>query len=218
MTIRDFYHEFGHGPSPNIRVRVLAHSRYKKDNLLNLCGTMIKDDSKLYGTILVRIDGLENDRSYTGCYYFKPSELEILDDIIKEETNMNNITNYLNIAKIQYLNNDTAHSRYDYANFDPELKLGDLCVVKSAHHGLGLAKVVEIQDRNDVELQREIVAKVDTDAFDARVAVRKQAAELKAKMQERAKQLQDIALYQMLAKDDPDMMELLNRFQSLPKV
>jgi hypothetical protein len=55
-------------------------------------------------------------------------------------------------------------------------------------------------------------------AFDYRVSVRKQAAELKAKMQERAKQLQDIALYQMLAKEDSEMMELLGQFQSLPKI
>lgn len=217
MTIRDFYHEFGHGPAPDIRVRVLAHSRYKKDNLLNLCGTMRTDQSQLYGTILVRLDGLENDRSHTGCFYFKPDELEILNDNIMEEKSMNNITNYLNIAKIQYLDNDMP-SRYDYANFDQELKTGDLCVVNSAHHGLGLALVVEIQDRNNVELQREIVTKVDINAFNERVNIRKQATELKAKMQERAKQLQDIALYQMLAKEDSEMMELLGRFQSLPKV
>jgi tRNA A37 N6-isopentenylltransferase MiaA len=48
--------------------------------------------------------------------------------------------------------------------------------------------------------------------------MRAKAVELKAKMEARAKQLQDIALYQMLAKDDPDMAELLKEYQDIPKV
>jgi hypothetical protein len=216
MTVREYHKEHGVGVPIGMHVRIVGQSRYKKDKLIGQCACVIKDCHLAYGTITVSISDMHNCRSASGYYYFSPSELEILENE-KENENMNIITNYLNIAKIQYLDN-TATSRYDYANFDPELKEGDLCVVKSAHHGLGLAKVVEIQDRNDVELQREIVAKVDTTAFDERVGIRKQAAELKAKMQERAKQLQDIALYQMLAKEDSEMMSLLGQFQSLPKI
>ena len=128
---------------------------------------------------------------------------------------MQNITNYLNIATIKYLDSDKV-SNYKYANFDPTLSVNDFCVVKSLNHGLGLARVVEIIDQNDLALVREIAAKVDMQDYDFRVAARKDAAELKAKMQERAKKLQDIALYQMLAKDDPEMQDLLNRYQNLP--
>lgn len=69
--------------------------------------------------------------------------------------------------------------------------------------------------KNDVALEREIVSIVDTAEYDARVAQRKLAADLKAKMQERAKKLQDVALYQMLAKDDPEMAALLSEYQNL---
>lgn len=48
--------------------------------------------------------------------------------------------------------------------------------------------------------------------------MRNKAAELKAKMEARAKQLQDIALYKMLAENDPDMAELLNEYQAIPMV
>lgn len=89
-------------------------------------------------------------------------------------------------------------------------------MVKSLHHGYGLAIVTEILHQNDIQTPREIVAKVDTEAYDNREKSRKLAAELKAKMQERAKQLQDIALYQMLAKEDSEMQDLLNCYQNLP--
>jgi hypothetical protein len=134
-----------------------------------------------------------------------------------EENNMHTVTNYLNIAKVKFVDGNNERT-YDYANYDVFLKAGDLCVVKTANHGLGLARVVEIIDRNDIETQREIVSIVNTEDYDLRVATRAKAAELKTKMQERAKQLQDIDLYQMLAKDDPAMMELLIEYQTLPNM
>ena len=218
MTIKDFCNENGHGPGPGSEIRVLAHSYYRKTNLMNLCGTIVDCDAsiKLYGKVQVKIEGRDNPRSASGYFYFKPEELEILDNNMEEQS-MNNITNYLNTAKIQYLDNTTP-SHHDYANFDPELKEGDICVVLSAHHGFGLARVVEIQDRNDADLQREIAARVDTTAYNERVRVREEMAELKTKMKERAKKLQDVALYQMLAKEDPEMAKLLTRFKNLTEM
>lgn len=168
--------------------------------------------------IPVYFDDVVNEHSGKGCFYLDPCYLEVYNDEskrIKEETTMENITNYLNIAKIRFL--DTSSSRtYEYANFDPALRPRDLCVAEGTN-GKWLAVVEDIVPRNDVNLQREVVARVDTTAYDERVANRKKAAEIKAKMQERAKQLQDIALYQMLAKDDPAMLELLNEYQAIPK-
>ena len=127
---------------------------------------------------------------------------------------MNKIENYLNIAAIKFLD-ERNNIVYNYANFIPELKENDIVAVMSANHGMGLAKVVDIVDQNDVALEREIVSIVDTADYDARVNHRKMAADLKAKMRERAKKLQDVALYQMLAKDDPEMAALLSEYQNL---
>jgi hypothetical protein len=201
------------------RVRVIKCNSYKKYDYTGKLGT-VRSSSSQYGKIYVKLDNEWNPYSDTGLFYFKPYELSLLNDNttdIEEENNMENITNYLNIAKISFVDGNDSRT-FDYANFEPTLKKGDLCVVKSAHHGLGLAKVVEIVDRNDIQTPREIVAKVDTQDYDFRVASRKDAAELKAKMKERAKQLQDIALYQMLAEKDPEMQELLARYQSIPKL
>lgn len=128
---------------------------------------------------------------------------------------MQKMNNYVNVAVIQFLKDSTPFRTYEYANYTADLAVGDLCVVMSAHHGMGLAEVVEIKDHASEDLYREIVTKVDTSGYDLRVERRKQAAELKAKMQERAKQLQDIVLYQTLAKEDPEMAAMLQEFMSL---
>ena len=199
------------------RVRVIRCDSYKKYDYTGCLGT-VRSSSNQYGKIYVRLDNERNPYSCTGLFYFKPYELSLVTECnndILEDNNMQNVVNYLNIAKIQYLDNNRP-SDYNYANFDASLNKGDLCVVKSLNHGLGLAKVIDIIEQNDIQTPREIVARVDTQDYDFRVAARKDAAELKAKMKERAKQLQDIALYQMLAEKDSDMQELLNRYQSLP--
>lgn len=128
---------------------------------------------------------------------------------------MQTISNYLNIAVIRFLNDDVPFRNFEYANFDPDLQAGDLCVVKSAHHGLGLAEVEEIKLETGKELTREVVTRVDDSKYRARVEQREQVAKLKAAMQLRAKQLQDIVLYQTLAEKDPEMAELLKSYQAL---
>ena len=210
------WYSYKHGYEAGMRVEITRQHKYKKTKLVGKVGTVMSG----YGNeVLIDIDGMCNQYSSTGYYYFKPSEINLISEPIEdimEEKNMPNITNYFNAVKIQYVDNPNP-SKYIYANFEPDLKVGDLVVIQSANHGLGLAKVVEVIDKNDFETSREVVAKVDTYFYDERVAMRKKSSELKAKMQERAKQLQDIALYQMLAKDDPDMMALLDEYQALPR-
>ena len=208
-----------------MRVQVQNQNSYKSkkiaNNLRYACGTVSSVD-RLYGKIAVRIDDMVNELSAAGVFYFKPRELTIAHDdkIIMEEktmaTNVSNITNYLNAIKIKYVG-DVNPCSYIFASFEPELKVGDLVVVKPAHHNIALARVEEILEGTNYETTREVISKVDTSAYNERVKVRNKAAELKAEMEKRAKQLQDIALYQMLAKDDPALMELLNQYQALTK-
>lgn len=212
------WYSYKTGFKSGMRVRVIKQHKYLNTKLIGKLGTVKSG----YGTeVTVMIDGVMNSYSGSGHFYFKPSELEIVDENdnnMEENTNMPNITNYLNAVKIQYIDN-IAPSGYIYANFEPNIEVGDLCVIKSGHHGLGLARVTEVIDRNDFEVStREVVAKVDTRDYDERVANRAKAAEIMDKMKERAKKLQDIALYQMLAKDDPEMLALLESYQALPGI
>ncbi len=194
------------------RVVVTGSGHYKGKHV-GLAGEVFS----VYDTnVGVRLDNLRNSRSGYGVFYYKPCDL-IREETkeIKEDKNMQKMTNFVNVAEVQFLDEKVPFRTYEYANYDPNLAAGDLCVVMSAHHGMGLAEVLEIKQTPTEDLYREIVSKVDTADFNTRVERRKKAAELKARMQERAKQLQDIVLYQTLAKEDPEMQELLDAFKAL---
>ena len=196
------------------QVRVIRQSKYKTTRLLGEIG-IVRSTYPGSGSIPVEFNGNYNTASSRGYYYFKRNELELVkDENDMEENNMEVITNYLNVVKVQYMS-DRKPSDYKYVNFDPELKVGDVCITKYSGDCYGVAKVVEILDDTDAKTDREIVSKVDMSAYNKRVTNRAKAAELKAKMEERAKQLQDIALYQLLAKDDSAMMELLKEYQAI---
>ena len=198
------------------RIRVVRQKAYKSVDLINECGTVRAVNGS---SISVILDNTRNPNSSYGAFYFAPGELVIIDKQMEEKTMQNNITNYLNIAKIRFIDNGYSTNKlYEYANFDPDLTVGDICVVKSANHGLGVAKVEEIVEQNNIATQREVVAKVNTDAYNDRVAKRAKAVELKAKMQERVKQLQDIALYKMMAENDSTMLDLLNEYKAVTEL
>lgn len=209
-TSRNHGYETGH------RVKVVRQYSYPKLELIDSLGTV---KSVYSNSIAVQIDGWWNTRSSKGWFYFKASELKIIDDNIKEENDMSCITNYLNIVKVRF-GSDQGPAQHLYANFDPELKVDDVCVVNCPNSigSMSVATVVEIFDTTDLDIYREVVAKVDMGHYEYRVATRAKAAELKAKMQERAKKLQDIALYQMLADNDAEMMALLQEYQALPEM
>ena len=204
-------------PEIRHRVRVLGGGKYG-GHCLGQTGVVMS----CYGmdAVAVALDHMFNKRSARGYFYFSRTEIEPIETNNTENTGekeMEKLTNYVNVAEVSFLNDNTAFRTIEYANYEPDLAVGDLVVVKSAHHGMGLAEVIEIKDHASNELYREIVAKVDTAPYNQRVAVREEAAELKAKMQERAKQLQDIVLYQTLAKEDPEMAKLLGDFMALNK-
>ena len=205
-------------PAIGKRVRILNNTRYDGQHV-GMDGTVRAFWSS--NSVAVEIDGLRHDTNRHGYFYFGMDELTFINEDIKnkkegEEKTMNKIDNYLNIAEVQFLNTNDPFRNIECANYEGGLKAGDVCVVKTARHGMALAEVIDIKDApQDGEVLREIVSIVDTTRYDERVAKREKAAELKAKMKERAKQLQDIALFQMLAKDDPEMAQLLEEFQGV---
>lgn len=188
-------------------VRVLK-STYKTVNLIGAVGKIV-DHHCPSDSYAVELDGYRNGKSSKGCYYFKSSHLELYkgDEQIMEG-------NY-RIALVQFIEGTNTDKTYKYACYDSSIDTDDICVVKSAHHGLGIAKVVGIGPKTDEPITREIVCKADFSAYERREQNRKRAAELKQKMAERAEKLQEIALYAMLAKEDPAMSELLKEFEDL---
>lgn len=194
----DYSATFGAGA----RVKVIRQREYPEYKLLNLIGTVRSDSGT---NVSVVLDNVTNPRSQYGCFYFKAVDLvEAIDETnIMEEKNMSKsiaITNYLNVVKISPVGNSNVI--YNYANFYPDLTEGDLCVVtgltdvreatSSTLRGMTVAKVIEVIDKNDIEVSGEVVTKIATDAYDERVRCRIKAVELKNKMEARAKQLRTL--------------------------
>jgi hypothetical protein len=199
------------------RVRITRKCRkYLRFDLIGKVGIIRSN----YGANLaIEFDDVKNPKSGYGYFYFNKSLITPVEDNMEENNmaiNTTNITGYTQAIRVKFID-DSSPCSCVYASFEPELKVGDLVVVKPAHHKIALARVHEILEGTDYETTREVVSKVYTDDYNERVKVRTQVAELMAKMQERARQLQDIALYQMLAKDDPAMQALLNEYQALKK-
>lgn len=203
--------------------RVQINHQGKKYRPFNLVGKIGIIRSNYGSNLAIEFDDIKNPASGPGYFYLGTSQFTIVDedenDIMEENnmaTNVNNITNYLRAIKVKFIG-ESSPCGYPYACFNA-VEVGDLVVVKPAHHSINLARVEEILEGTDYETTREVVCKVDTTEYNERVKIRNRAAELKAKMQERARKLQDIALYQMLAKEDSEMQALLNEYRSLPEM
>ena len=202
------------------RVRLIKNNKYPYYDLEGKIGT-VRTTYYNAGQIAVEFDCVQNPKSSGGYFYFTRGYLEHVkdeNDILEEKIMENKITNYLNIARVQFIGDECPSARF-YANFESNLHVGDTCVCRWENGWknvqFGVAKVVEILTDYNVETSDEIISKFDMDAYNARVENRKKAAELKAKMQERAKKLQDIALYQMLAEKDAEMANMLAEYQDL---
>lgn len=166
--------------------------------------------TNIYGcNIRVTVDGIVNKASQYGDFYFETQHLEN----ITEGSTTIMTGNYI-VAEVKFLEGSNTNRKYHYACYDRSITEGDICVVKSAHHGLGIAEVVGFIDTNE-EITREIVCKCDFSEYNKRVENRKRMGELKDLMTARAKKLQDIALFQMLAKEDSEMASMLADYRQL---
>lgn len=170
---------------------------------------VVRNANPMYeNNIAVKFDCFHNIRSGYDCFYFKPTEIELYKGEVKTMEG-----NYC-IATVQFLEGTNTDKTYRYALYE-SLVIGDVCVVKSAHHGLGIARIMKIEPKTDENITREIVCKCDFSAYEAREVTRKRKAELKRKMSERAAALQELALFKMMAAEDAGMAELLQEFDGL---
>jgi predicted GTPase len=104
---------------------------------------------------------------------------------------------------------------YDFFTDIEDLKAGDTVVVDT-QNGLQLAKVDMVYtEKTPGRATKWVVAKVDLSAHEARLEREKKAAELRKKLEARRKKLEEIAVYRMLAEQDPEMAEILKEYEEV---
>lgn len=197
------------------KVKVIKCNQYRQ-RYMGKTGEVIRIYNQHFGVLL---DGKTNKSSYYGCYWFKREQIELLsktfieseDDVIM--LNMNEIK----IAKVKFMdgNYDRTCSQ-TYALYDEGIAPGDVVVVKTGHHGLAVVTVEEILEHGSTpKCDREIICKVDLNAYNARKEKQAKLLALQSEMNKRVKELQKMAVYEMLSEKDSTMQALLEEFKQL---
>ena len=121
------------------------------------------------------------------------------------------------VAGIKFLDGTNTDREYTYALYDERIAVGDIVVVKTGHHGFALAEIASIGNfpYSAVQCGREVIDKVDFTAYTEREEKAKRVKALKAEMDEKVRQLQQTALYELLAEKDPDLKAMLEEYKSL---
>lgn len=96
-----------------------------------------------------------------------------------------------------------------------DFKAGDLLVVDSSN-GWGVVKVTRTEPYVDgSKAHKYVIGKVDNAVYEKYIKAEQAAAALKKKLEARAKKLQNLALWEMLAKDDPEMQKLVDQYKQV---
>lgn len=154
-----------------------------------------------------------------GSLNYNPGSLKLNKN--KGEGNM--LMGKYTVCKIRFIEGSNTSKDYDCALFDNNLGVGDHVVVKSANHGFGLAKITEIVSDDCVtqamldycNAGREVVSGFDMSAYEERLEKRKIAKQLKADMNKKMKEMQELAMFEMMAEKNPELKDMLDKYKEL---
>lgn len=195
-----------------VQVKITPYSSSYGGRFSGKSGVVIRAPYK--GKIAVRLENVTNARSTYGAFWFDPRELRICEVINQEETTM---LNGYKRAEIKFLDGDNTDRTYSYALYDSCAGVGDLVAVRTGHHGFALAVIASIHesDLERVKCGREIIGSVSMEAYNARREKEARLQVLQQSMEAKAKDLQKLAVYEMLAEKDPAMKALLEEYRGL---
>lgn len=219
---------------------VSAPSIYEPYDLIGRIGKIIRADITLNKIVYgIKLDcGLINAGRDDGLFYLnkndfcvifppqKPSSLtnDITYINLKEEEeskNMAALTGYKAVAVIEQ-GTGCYKKDYHYAIYDDGTTYmpGDKVYVSGTSNTciLKIKEIItpkEAADRCKKNITAEIICRVDTNAYDARVEQRKEAAALKKEMDKMIKQMDETKKYDMYAAENPELKEMLDKFKNL---
>ena len=148
-------------------------------------------------------------------YIFCEDELE---KIIEEDKQMAKLTGYKQVAAIKQ-----GSCIYYYAIYDDGRTYlpGDKIIVSGAASGMvyTISEIITPEEASDrmsnKNITAEVITYVDTSAYDNRVAKRKEAEELKKKMDYIIKEMDENNKYEMYAERSPELKEMLETYKKL---
>ena len=213
----------------NQRVKVTYDKRkYREENIVGLHGQVVKITS---GLIAVQIDGMYNAASSNGLYWFKRSEL----DIIRDESEDNRMTGFSKVAIVNLVD-DYNKKDYGFALYDEDINEivkydtnHPLYVVVNARRKdnrvLGILKEIKAVEEYGKSVTAQVVGVVNMNGYNVRVdeenrlkEIVKQKASIEKELKSEIDKMNNIALYEKMAKEHPEnprLAELVNALKEL---
>ena len=217
----------------NVYIRRSDKTAYLK--LIGRQGTV----SRISGTTIgVHVDGMTNEQSAYGVYWFSRNEIKILDED-RKDTNMND---FKHVAMVKLLS-DYSKKEYAFALYDEELaalqalegKTEDTVVVNASgknNRVLGTITGIytteafyEIPNNKGIKITAEVVGVVNMTGYAAREEEKHRQQELAKKKAAIEKELEteinkrkSIEYYEAMAKeyaDNPRLAELVAELRQL---
>ncbi len=149
--------------------------------------------------------------------WYTDVSLSLANKTNEKENNVMELKNYKSVVGVNFTSGTNTTKEYFFACYENDIAVGDIVLCDTVN-GISVAKVVVIHETNPnekVKITKEIICKVDINAFIKRKETRKRAIELKERMNKRIKELQDITMFEMMAKTDETLSKMLEEFKSI---
>ena len=173
-------------------------------------------------SVEIQIKGLPKLTYYGGNLELVRRETDAPQEVcekFKEDNDMVVKGNY-DVAVVNFIQGVNTEKGYVFALFDADIAVGDTVLVDTCN-GYCLAVVQDIFCKKDADSlgyqlpTKEVICKVDFTAFNDRKEKRAKAAQLKRDMEKKVKELQEIAVFELLAEKNPELAEMLSEYKNL---
>ena len=212
-----------------VKVTYTDKRKYREENIVGRYGQVIKTTS---GSIAVQIDGMYNAASSNGFYWFSRSEL----NIIRVESEDNKMTGFEQVAIVNLVE-DYSKKDYGFALYEDERNLivekdpskHPVYVVVNTrgkdNRVLGIVKELMTVEEYGKNVTAQVVGVVNMDGYNARIdkenrlkEIAKQKASIEKELKSEIEKMNNIALYEKMAKEHPEnprLAELVNALKEL---
>ncbi|MCY8119554.1 hypothetical protein ACR6EC_07385 [Bacillus subtilis] len=122
-------------------------------------------------------------------------------------------TNHQEIKEIVVVEFDPTLKHYDFKNCLEGISIGDSVVVDT-RNGVRAGTVVGFKNASKLA-DRWVIQRVDLEGHKERLEKEKERIAVKAQMEKRRKELEELEVYQSLADNDKTMADLLSNYKAL---
>lgn len=127
------------------------------------------------------------------------------------------LTGDFRVAKVRFISGYNKDKEYGFALYNYfTIKVNDY-VLCDTQYGYNVAKVVDVMSQEEYgkSVAKEIICKCDFTAYETRKDIRNRVKMIKKKLDKVVKENQNIALYRVIAKDNPEVATLLCEYEKL---